>query len=290
MKGYWVDSKVKMPNRISYNYTPSLIAKSTFFYLQSLGYFFCDSEYYTKREGYRSYLLIYTISGKGYAKYRGKSYEIKAGQVLLMDCYDYQEYRTDTTELWQFKWIHFNGSTSAEYFNLIYDRFGPVIDMYGRLRLLECLDEIINQVTQNNFHLEVNISKFIMEILSELLLSDAQKKEELEFKILNENIKSALELVENNYEKDISLKDMASAACSSEFHFSRVFKRVTGYSPYEYLLKYRINRAKSHLKDSNLTVEEIAGLVGFGSISNFIRTFKSLEEMTPLKYRKYWVQ
>jgi len=289
MKGYWVDGKVNMPNMVSYNYTPSLIAKSTFFYLQALGHFFCDSEYYTKREGYRSYLLIYTISGKGYAKYRGRSYETREGQVLFMDCYDYQEYWTDKTELWQFKWIHFSGGTSSEYFKLIYDRFGPVIDMHGRPCLLECLDVIIKQVMHNDFQLEVNVSRLIVEILSELLLSDVQKKEELELKFFNENIRSALEYVENNYEKDISLKDMASAACCSEFHFSRVFKRVTGYSPYEYLLKYRINRAKSHLKDSNSTVEEIAGLVGFSSISNFIRTFKSLEEMTPLKYRKYWI-
>lgn len=288
MRGYWVDSKGKMHNRVSYNYTPSLTARTTFFYLQSLGHFICDSEYLTKREGYRSYLLIYTISGKGYARYRGRSYEVKEGQVLLMDCYDYQEYWTDKTDLWQFKWIHFNGSTSSEYFNLVYERFGPVIDIHGRQNVPECLDRIIQQVVRNNFQVEVNVSRLIVEILSELLLSDTQKKEEPEFRLLNENIRSAVEYVEYNFDKDISLKDMASAACCSEFHFSRIFKRVTGYSPYEYLLKYRINRAKSLLKDGNFTVEEIAGLVGFGSISNFIRTFKSLEDMTPLKYRKYW--
>ncbi|NJD03380.1 MAG: AraC family transcriptional regulator [Ruminiclostridium sp.] len=289
MKKFWVDGNVNMPNMVSYNYTPSLIAKSTFFYLQTLGHFFCNSEYYTRREGYRSYLLIYTISGKGYAKYRGRSYETGEGQVLLMDCYNYQEYWTDKTELWHFKWIHFNGSTSSGYFNLIYDRFGPVIDMHGRPNLLKCLNEIIEQVKDNDFQLEVNVSRLIVEMLSELLVSDSQKKEQLKLALPNENIRSSLEFVENNYEKNISLKDMASAACCSEFHFSRVFKRVTGYSPYEYLLKYRINIAKSHLKDGDFTVEEIAGLVGFGSISNFIRTFKSLEQMTPLKYRKYWV-
>ncbi len=289
MGKFWIDGNVNMPNMISYNYTPSLMAKSTFFYLQTMGHFICDSEYYTKREGFRSYLLIYTISGKGYAKYRGRNYEIREGQVLFMDCYDYQEYWADKAEPWQFKWLHFNGATSAEYFNLIYDRLGPVMDMHGRRRLPEFIDEVINQVMENDFELEVNVSRLIVEILSELLLSGNQKQEELEPRLLNENIRSALDYVDNNYEKDISLKDMASAACCSEFHFSRVFKRVTGYSPYEYLLKYRINRAKSHLKDSNSTVEEIAAKVGFSSISNFIRTFKSLEEMTPLKYRKYWI-
>lgn len=289
MKELWVDGKVNMPNMVSYNYTPSLIAKSTFFYLQGLGHFYCDNEYCTRREGYRSYLLIYTITGKGYAKYRGRSYELREDQVFLMDCYDYQEYWTDKTELWQFKWIHFNGGTSNEYFNLIYDRFGPIIEMYGRPHLLECLNEIIKLLEHNDFQLEVNVSRLIVEILSELLLSETQKSENLEFRMLNKNIKSALEFVENNYERDISLKDIASAACCSEFHFSRLFKRTTGYSPYEYLLKYRINRAKNHLKDSKTTVDEIARMVGYNSISNFIRTFKSLEEMTPLKYRKYWI-
>ena len=49
MKEFWVDGKVNMTNMVTFNYTSSFIARSTFFYLQSMGYFHCDNEYYTKR-------------------------------------------------------------------------------------------------------------------------------------------------------------------------------------------------------------------------------------------------
>jgi Transcriptional regulator containing an amidase domain and an AraC-type DNA-binding HTH domain len=289
MKEFWIDANCKMNNRITYHYTPSIVAKTAFFYLQSLGHFMSDEEYYTKREGYRSYLLIYTISGKGYAKYRGKFYELDKGKVLFMDCYDYQEYYTDKKDLWQIKWVHFNGSTSSEYYNLIYNKFGPVIDMHDNTRILELLDDIAMLIENGDFQQEVRISKLIVDMLSELLLSETVKDDETDYKMLSGNIRASIEYVEKNYECNISIKDMASSACCSVYHFSRVFKRVTGYSPYEYLTKFRINKAKTLLKSSDLPVEEISGRVGFISNSNFIRTFKTLEDMTPLKYRKYWL-
>jgi len=94
--------------------------------------------------------------------------------------------------------------------------------------------------------------------------------------------------IEKNYATDISLEDMAAVACSSKYHFCRNFKKITGYGPYEYLVKYRINKAKSLLKETDISVGEIAEYVGFGSTSNFIQTFKKLEGLTPLKYRNYW--
>ena len=289
MAKFWMDGKSKMKDAVSYNFTPSLIAKSTFFYMQSMGHFHCDRDYYTKREGYGSYLLIYTVSGKGFAEYRGRSYELRRGQVLLMDCRDYQEYRSDREDLWEIKWIHFNGSSSDDYFGLIYSKYGPVIDMQDNLSIPDYLGEVVRLVENNDFQLEVKVSRLLVEMLSELLLSGLQENEYNKFNPFNENVKAAIEFVEENFHRSISLKDMAAAVCSSEYHFSRVFKRVTGYSPYEYLIKFRINRAKSLLKGTNKTIEEIAVCVGFCSISNFIRTFRELEAMTPFKYRRYWM-
>jgi transcriptional regulator GlxA family with amidase domain len=81
---------------------------------------------------------------------------------------------------------------------------------------------------------------------------------------------------------------MAKAAFCSLHHFAHIFKSTIGYSPYEYLTKYRITRAKSLLKESTASIDEISWDVGFDSTSNFIKTFRGLEGVTPLKYRKLW--
>lgn len=289
MKEFWIDARMGLKNAISFNYTPSMTARSAFFYLQTVGHFYCDAEYYTRREGYRSFLLIYTVSGKGYARYRGRQYELGCGQALLMDCYDFQEYFSDKDDVWEIKWMHFNGSTSLEYFNTIYEKMGPVINVYDNPAIPEYLDTIMKLVKDGDLLFEAKVSRIIMEMLTDLLLSESQKNGEYDAGTMNEQMQSALDFVEKNFEKGITLKDMAVSACCSVYHFTRVFKRTTGYSPHEYLVKFRINRAKSLLKNSGKAIEEIAEDVGFCSTSNFIRTFRELEDMTPLKYRRYWM-
>lgn len=288
MKKYWVDAKVETKDLISYNHTPSIVAKSAFFYMQGVGHYWCDMNYYTKREGYRSILLIYTVSGNGYARYRDSEYELKAGQVLLMDCYDYQEYRTDKNSIWEIKWLHIYGSSSQEYFNIIYDKHGAVIDLQDSSGVQSIIDEILNMAGKSDFLPEARVSMLIMQLLTGLLLEGGDSGNNYDTKTLNDHVKLALEFVEENYYSNISLSDMASYSCCSEYHFSRLFKKITGYSPYEYIVKYRVNKAKNLLKNTDKSVEYIAECVGFASTSNFIRTFRELEGMTPLKYRKYW--
>lgn len=287
-KKYWVDAKVDIKEADSYNHTPSLAAKTAFFYVQSAGHFKCNRGYYTKREGYRSILMIYTVSGNGYARYRDREYSLKSGQVLIMDCFDYQEYYQDNNSSWEIKWLHFYGSSSQDYFNLIYEKHGAVIDLKDSEEYHHILDEILRMADGNGFMPEARASLLITCLLTELLLEGYDPNEGCDVKALNEIVRRALDFVEVNYSSNISLTDMANYSCCSRYHFSRLFKKVTGFSPYEYLVKYRMNKAKNLLRSTEKTVEEIAGIVGFGSNSNFIRTFRELEGMTPLKYRKYW--
>lgn len=72
----------------------------------------------------------------------------------------------------------------------------------------------------------------------------------------------------------------------SPSHFSRIFKQQTGFSPYDYVLVSRLNRAKEYLQKTNMTVSEIAYEVGFNSDTNFIFFFKSNTGISPAKFRK----
>jgi AraC-like DNA-binding protein len=289
MKTYWVQSNDGTKNKYgNYKYTPSSLARSAFFYLQNIGYFCCTADYYTKREGYGSFLLIYTLNGKGYALYRGKEYRLTKGQVLIMDCYDYQEYRTDTDDLWEFKWIHFNGASSKEYFEIIYGKHGPVIDLGNNNEIPAYIDSIYKLIQDGDRQFEIKVSYIIMKMLTCLLLNIPEIKPGHTGDHNRCGIENVLKLVDERFGSRITLDDMAFSANLSKYHFLRVFKNATGYSPYEYLVKYRINKAKSMLESTSDTIEQIASNVGFESTSNFIRTFKRIEQITPLEYRKYW--
>ena len=72
----------------------------------------------------------------------------------------------------------------------------------------------------------------------------------------------------------------------SSSHFSRVFKQQTGFSPYDYILISRLNRAKYLLQVTDMTVASIAYEIGFNSESNFIYFFTENEGISPGKFRK----
>lgn len=101
-------------------------------------------------------------------------------------------------------------------------------------------------------------------------------------------IDSVISFLQAEYKKKVNTHDMVELVHLSEYHFLRIFKKYTGLSPYEYLINYRINKSKSLLKETNLSVNEIAYEVGFNNINNFIRDFKKLVGVSPLKYRNYW--
>lgn len=260
----------------SYSHTPSLLAMSNFFYLQSVGHFRAHKDYLTRREGYQSFLVLYTVSGKGYLYYRGKRYELTCGDVFFIDCLDFQEYYTDQSELWELKWFHFNGLNSAGYFKLIYERLGPVIRIGRESRLPLFIDELMMLLKSRERQLEIKASCIIMQILTELLLVESEKTKGESRTVYykhDQQIEAVIDFIRNNFQKEINLSDLAAAACSSKYHLIRTFKRATGYSPYEYLIKYRINRAKDLLSTTFNSVEEVAEAVGFKSTSNFINTF-----------------
>ena len=103
---------------------------------------------------------------------------------------------------------------------------------------------------------------------------------------LKELIQVAVSYIDNNYERDISLKDIAQYVFLSTSYFTRAFKEEVGISPINYLLKTRIERSKELLKDSTLKISDIALNVGFSNQQRFNDIFKKNVKMTPLKYRK----
>lgn len=94
-----------------------------------------------------------------------------------------------------------------------------------------------------------------------------------------------LDFIADNYESDLSLAELARVAEMSTFHFAREFKRATGTSPHQYLIKFRVERAKALLTESEIPLVEVGSRSGFSHQSHFTRLFHRLTGMTPQSYR-----
>ncbi|TYQ16853.1 UNVERIFIED_CONTAM: AraC-like DNA-binding protein [Acetivibrio alkalicellulosi] len=103
---------------------------------------------------------------------------------------------------------------------------------------------------------------------------------------LKELMQVAVNFIHNNYERDISLKDISKYVFLSSSYFTRAFKEEIGISPINYLLKIRIERAKELLESTQTKISDIALSVGFSNQQRFNDIFKKYTKLTPLQYRK----
>lgn len=103
---------------------------------------------------------------------------------------------------------------------------------------------------------------------------------------LKELLNIAREYVDNNYDKELTLADLAGYVFLSESYFAHTFKDEFGVSPKKYLLNVRIAAAKDLLSHTDQKINDVAKEVGFSSQQRFNDIFKKYEKMTPLHYRK----
>ncbi|CAN91064.1 transcriptional regulator, AraC family [Sorangium cellulosum So ce56] len=98
-------------------------------------------------------------------------------------------------------------------------------------------------------------------------------------------VEAALWLDEHAHEP-IDLEGAAREAGLSPFHFLRVFGKVVGVTPHQYLVRARLRRAARLLADGARSITDIALDVGFGDLSNFVRTFHRAAGVSPRGFRK----
>ncbi|MGH2664526.1 AraC family transcriptional regulator [Flavobacterium sp.] len=102
-------------------------------------------------------------------------------------------------------------------------------------------------------------------------------------------MQSVFEYVMTNYQKNITLEEIASVSNMTKNAFCRYFKVRTNKTFFQFLIEIRIERAgKLLLKNKEFSVLEIAEFCGFNNISNFNRKFKEIKHISPLQYRKIY--
>ncbi|RXH00124.1 helix-turn-helix transcriptional regulator [Bradyrhizobium zhanjiangense] len=92
--------------------------------------------------------------------------------------------------------------------------------------------------------------------------------------------------IDDNSRSEVGLEQAARQVGLSPFHFLRLFSSVLGVTPHQYLVRSRLRHAARLLTDEDIAVTDIAYDVGFGDLSNFVRTFHRAAGVSPTKFRQ----
>lgn len=104
--------------------------------------------------------------------------------------------------------------------------------------------------------------------------------------MVDRRLRRAIEFMHDNCGQELSLSEIAAAAYLSEFHFARLFKKITGLTPHTYLAGLRIEKARRLLAESDLSIVEVGAMVGYASQSHFTKIFREATGMTPRTFRQ----
>lgn len=260
--------------------TPSEWAKENLFYIEMYGHFVCDKRYEIRRGAFDSYLLILTLNGSGIVETPTGITKCQKEDIAIIDCNEKHSYRAN--ENWEFLWLHFNGNKSHEMVRMLIDQQGNVVHVPETSLTSRFFNLIVYQRNLDSIGEEINISSYIHLFLAEAMNS-RWKDGALNPKsvIVNE----AIGYIESNYKSKITLADIAKFLRCSESGFNHSFRKEMGVSPYEYIIRKRLNKAKELLKTTNASINEISEEVGFNSEANFIKTFRMKNGMTPSAFR-----
>ena len=103
-----------------------------------------------------------------------------------------------------------------------------------------------------------------------------------------QTFKNMMHFISNNYQRTITLEEIAGSANISKSLCNLLFKQFVGESPINYLMHLRARKVAEYLRSSNLNMTEIASLSGFSGVSYMSETFKKFFDSTPRDYRKQW--
>ena len=280
------EMKSKEPHVMSeseyYIHQCSAVATKVYLYPIHIGHFYYEPGYYLRRTGFDNYLIMYIEKGSCSLRYRDSTHIVREGQVVLLDCRLPHEYGNTSQEILEISWLHFEGITARNFYELITERNGNVFSLSNAFPVTHNLHKLLDLFSTSAPIKEGDISRYITRMLSDLLYIQQDASKDL---TRSEIIENSLSYINEHFAENLTLKNMAENVSLSPYYFSRVFAAETGFTPYQYLIATRLNSARFLLQSGELSVKEIAFQSGFTSESNFCYTFRKQEGMTPGTYR-----
>lgn len=220
--------------------------------------------------------MIYTTKGKIYSLSEGDAFLITPNTAIY--------YEADQNDPWSYTWIGFQGIKMREYFERTSLLDHPCFhyDKDDQVRL--CHEKMYEA-----YHLQKNRDFMLNSIMYEYLYLLATKypQENIPIEMKKRSyVEDCLQYIENNYDHSFSIQEIADSLGLERSYLYRLFKNLTGFSPQEYLLDFRIRKACELLQNTDLPIIQIARSVGYEDSLYFSKFFKQHMNTSPSSYRQ----
>lgn len=229
------------------------------------------------------YLIHLVVSGKGVYQVGGVSHTLQEGDLFLVKPNQLITYAADESDPWEYYWVGFNGACASKLVQQMpFSDARPVHHCKDLHAVREALYNIYLSRGPEP-QCEALMTGYLYIFMAHMM-KEARDTMPNVGSSSSQYVLAAIKYIQFNYSHDISVDDIAKAVGVSRSHLYRVFMSNVGQSPIDYLTNYRVGEACSLLKNSNLSIAEIAVSVGFFDQFYFSRVFKKVKGVPPSKY------
>jgi AraC-like DNA-binding protein len=229
------------------------------------------------------YALHYVISGNGYFETNNVTYTLRAGESFIIFPHMEVSYYPDLQNPWEYIWIDFKGDEVLHLLSMTgFTQSTPVAPV--SLENLEPLFHIIETAGMKPFEKERSNAR-----LRFLLSYYMEYYPKANIIAKTDYVLSAREYIDNNYWKAaLTVTDIADFVKIERTYLFRLFKEAIGMSILNYITTYRIGRACTMLRLSELSIKSVACSVGYPDQMYFSKVFKKVTSYSPSEYIKIY--
>lgn len=237
------------------------------------------------RQRERQCIFKYTLEGEGAFRDADGEHRVRVGSGFLCEIRDPDSayyYPPDGRRPWVFVYAAFEGGNVSEQVRDMVRQMGPVYHIPRREAAIQRMLACQSYPSREQPITAGEGARVVMDLLAALA---ATRERVTEQDPDNALVARALRIIRGRLDQNVNASELAEELDCSREHLSRVFKIQTGNSPYRHIMLEKVRAALNMLRESELSMKEIAGRLGFDHAAHFTRVFKSHTGTTPSRYR-----
>lgn len=242
-----------------------------------------------KTHVHRTYNIGIITKGTVQLKVNSQEYVISQGELFLINPNTPHEFKIHQNN----KYSHWVLCLNTELIETFVQDYNHHFLQFDTVKIPDCqlYEEVKNlfEIILDESRLFIEKEDFLIRVLDKLLKTKGKLMETSD--IIDDDklylVEKVRQYINTHWRQDLTLDDLSKVANMSKFYFSRVFKKVIGLSPYDYLLQLKIKEVQNLLEESS-NIAEIAYKTGFYDQSHLNKYFNKFVGISPGEYIEYY--
>lgn len=230
--------------------------------------------------------IIYCTAGRGWCNIGDQRLTVSPGEVVVISSDTPCSYGADEGDPWSIYWVRLQGALTQECLRALgVSNERPLLQVGTNARLEGLFVELFDVFEESSADDSLLRGSSILQHMISIFLR-TQRARHSAAPDASQRVAASIEFMKCNLARSLDIAFLSDLAKVSPSHYSTLFKRQTGFSPVEYLIRLRVQAAAELLDNTSYDIKTIAAKLGYKDPLYFSRVFVGVQGVSPSEYRR----